>query len=211
MKVIMIAAITLCGRISPATMGSQEDRRLLERMRHETDASMLGAGTLRDSDPEMRGPGGVLCGDRMRVVVSASGDFPWRTKQLFKKGVPPLIFTSLAMAAVLSRRFGDRAEVIGLAAGPCGLLLAPAFAELARRGTRRILVEGGGRLNHSCLSERLVDELMVTLCPRLSGDRYAATLADGPVTLGDPFLACELLAATQGDEGEMYLRYRVRK
>jgi len=33
MKVILIAAITLCGRISPATMGSPEDRRLLERMR----------------------------------------------------------------------------------------------------------------------------------------------------------------------------------
>ena len=211
MKVILIAAITLCGRISPATMGSPEDRRLLERMRQETDASLMGADTLRNGDPEMRGPGGVLFGDRLRAVVSGSGDFPWQKKQLFQKGPPPLIFTGLEMAAVLGRRFGERAEVLGLAAGPCGLLLAPAFAALASRGARRVLVEGGGRLNYACLAEGLVDELMVPLCPRLSGDRHAASLADGPTALGDPFLDCELLAARQGEQGEMYLRYRMRR
>ncbi len=211
MKVILIAAITLCGRISPATMGSQEDRQLLERMRQETDASLLGAGTLRDGDPEMRGPGGVLFADRLRGVVSGSGDFPWQKKQLFCKGPVPLIFTGHELVAELGGRFGDRAEVVGLTAGPGGLLLAPAFAELARRGARRVLVEGGGRLNHACLSQGVVDELMVTLCPFLSGDRYAASLAEGSVPLGDPFLPCELLAVRQGEQGELYLRYRVKK
>lgn len=211
MQVIMIAAITLCGRISPATMGSSEDRNLLEQMRQETDASLIGAGTLRDGDPQMRGPGGVLFGDRIRGVVSGSGDFDWEEKELFRKGPPPLIFTGLELADDLAERFGDRAEVIGLAAGPRGLILVPAFTELARRGARRVLVEGGGRLNHACLAEGLVDELLLTLCPRLSGDRYAASLVDGPEVLGEPFLDCELLACRQGEQGELYLRYRIRK
>lgn len=211
MKVIMIAAVTLCGRISPGTMGSAEDRQLLERMRQETDASLIGAGTLRDGDPEMRGPGNVLFADRIRAVVSGSGKFSWQEKQLFRKGPLPLIFTSHDLVAELGRRFGARAEVFGLAAGPGGLLLAPALAEMARRGVRRVLVEGGGRMNHSCLAQGLVDELLVTLCPRLSGDRSAASLADGPTPLGDPFMDCELLAVRQGQQGELYLRYRVRK
>lgn len=211
MKTILVAAMTVCGRISPASMGSEEDRRLLERMRYETDASLIGAGTLRDGDPEMLGPDGVLFGDRIRAVVSGSGDFPWRRKQLFLRGPTPLIFTGRDAALKVRERLGHLAEVIVLTEGPQGLCLAPALEELGRRGARNVLLEGGGRLNYSCLAEGLVDEVMVTVCPFLAGDRYAASLVDGPQPLDEPFLNLEILSARQGDAGEMFLRYRVSK
>ena len=75
MRVIMIAATTLCGRINPAPLGSVRDRRFLEKMRDSTDASLMGSGTLRRENPEMRGTAG-LSKHRLRVFITQSGDIP---------------------------------------------------------------------------------------------------------------------------------------
>lgn len=210
-KTILMAASTLCGRISPGVIGSSEDRRFLEQMRHETDASLVGAGTLRDGDPEMRGAGGVLFGNRVRAVVSGSGDFPWKGKKIFQKGPPPIIFTSETAAAFLRRRLKGKAEIIALPPGPHGLSMIAAFEVLRERGVRSLLLEGGGRLNYTCLAEDLVDEILLTLSPRLSGERYGASLVEGPVFLGDPFLDLQLLSVKQEETGELFLHYKVLK
>ncbi|MFH1020748.1 MAG: hypothetical protein V1782_09120 [Pseudomonadota bacterium] len=65
MLVTIIAASTICGRIGPGLTGSPVDRGLLEKMRAATDASLLGAETLRLGDPEMRGPEGHLLPQRI--------------------------------------------------------------------------------------------------------------------------------------------------
>ncbi|MEA3385846.1 MAG: hypothetical protein U9Q89_05270 [Thermodesulfobacteriota bacterium] len=49
MKVFLICITTACGRITPGKIGSPRDRRHLEDMRITTDASLLGAGTMMDS------------------------------------------------------------------------------------------------------------------------------------------------------------------
>ena len=44
---------------------------------------------------------------------------------------------------------------------------------------KRLLCEGGGELNEALFRAGLVDELHLTICPRLIGGHSAPTIADG--------------------------------
>ncbi len=209
MNVSIVAAGTLCGRISPVGMGSAEDRALLEQLRDRTDASLIGAGTLRAENPEMRGSGGCLSEKRLRAVICGSGVLSAAGKRIFVVGPPPLVFTGHGRVASLTDSLGGVAEVCGIDDGGHGLSVAAAIAELARRGARSVLIEGGGGLNHAALAEGVVDEVYFTVTPFLSGDRRAVPLADGPGPLGDPFLPLNLLSCRQSASGELFLHYQV--
>ncbi len=210
-KVLMIAAVSICGRIGPGLVGSQQDRLFLEKMRAETDASLLGAGTLREGDPEMRGPGGVLPADRIRSIISGSGKIPYENRKIFSQGPRPLIFTNDVESRRLCEKLGQRAEIVPLPSGPAGLSLKAAIDELGRRGAASVLLEGGGKLNYACLAEGVVDEILLTVTPKISGDRNAATIADGPFPLGAPFCELELVRCEAVGTGEIFCRYRVKK
>jgi riboflavin biosynthesis pyrimidine reductase len=78
-------------------------------------------------------------------------------------------------------------------------------------GIKRLLCEGGGELNDALFRAGVVDQLHLTVCPRVFGGRTAPTIADG---LGAGSLAqatqLELVSARQrGDE--MFFVYRVLK
>ncbi|MCX5876026.1 MAG: dihydrofolate reductase family protein [Deltaproteobacteria bacterium] len=212
MKVTIIAASTICGRIGPGLTGSPVDRGVLEKMRVATDASLLGAETLRQGDPEMRGPGGHLVPRRIRAFITASGDIPVAGRKIFVQGPPPLIFTGEIAAAGLRHRLGTLAQVVALPADFAGgLSLAAALAYLAERGVSSVLIEGGGRLNYACLQQGVVDEILLTLTPKLSGDQGAASFCGGLGPLGEPFLSLVLVSCEAAATGEVFLKYRVNK
>ncbi len=211
MKVIMIAATTICGRIGPVTPGSDIDRRHLEKMRAETAASLMGAATLRQADPEMRGSGGILSPGRLRAIITSSGRIPENGKKLFLHGPDPVIFCPHTVLAELNGRIGDRARLVALPGGGGGIKINDAVRKLAEMGADSILLEGGGVLNYAALREGIVDEISLTITPAISGDRRAASLVEGPAPLGDPYLPLELLAVRQEKNGELFLRYRIKK
>lgn len=209
MRTSIIVATTLCGRISPGGMSSAIDRRFLEDQRAATDASLLGAGTLREGDAQMRGPGGSLPPQRWRCIITASGDLPVEGRTLFREGPPPLVFTSQTAVPALTRRLAGRAEIIALPAAGSVLSLPHLLAELTGRGVQSLLIEGGAHLNYAALRQGVVDEVLVTITPKLSGEKGAPTLADGPTPLGAPFLDLTLRACEQADTGELFCRYQV--
>ena len=211
MKVIMMAAITLCGKISPAPLGSSLDRERLVRLRCQTDASLIGANTLREGDPELKGGSDARFRTRHRAVISATGNLPVAGKKLFTSPPAPLVFTSDKEKGRLIELLGERATVVSLPGNGDGLCLHSLMDKLSGRGVNSLLVEGGGKLNFSCLRQRIVDELIVTVVPLLSGDRNAASLADGNHPLGDPFAGMELSDCCRQTNGELFLRYRLKK
>lgn len=212
MKVTIIAASTICGRIGPGLTGSPVDRGLLEKMRAATDASLLGAETLRRGDPEMRGPDGHLLPQRIRGFITESGEIPRDGKKIFQHGPPPLIFAGEAAAAGLRSRLGTLAQVVPLPTDSAGRLsLVVALAHLAELGVASLLIEGGGRLNYACLRQGVVDEILLTLTPKISGDQGAASVCGGPGPLGEPFLPLILVSCEAAETGEVFLKYRVNK
>lgn len=209
MKVFLICITTACGRIAPGNIGSPKDRRHLEAIRMMTDASLLGAGTLREGDPEMRGAGGIIPNKRIRAVITMSGKIPLKGRRLFQMGPPPVVFTSRAQTPSLGKALGHKASVVSLPEGIHGLSVGAAISYLGSMGARTVLIEGGAMLNYAAISEGVVDEIYLTIAPKLSGEKGAASLADGPRQLGEPFLPLKLLECHTAETGEVFLRYKV--
>ena len=211
MKVVLVCATTICGRISPTGHGSLLDRRRLEEIRDQTGASIMGANTLRIEDPEMRGTDGLLDPERIRSIVSQSGNIPFEDKKLFSHGPKPVVFSSRKNFSVLQDKLMGRAEVVSLPGGPHGLSLQAVLDYFVGRGVDSLLIEGGAQLNYAALAEGVVDEIFLTVMPYVSGNVNGTTFADGPKHLGDPFLELELLSSEPVSTGELFLHYSVGK
>jgi len=210
-KVVIIGAVTICGRISPAGQGSPLDRSRLEGIRDETGASIMGANTLRTENPEMRGSGSIIQSKRIRAIITRSGNIPTEGKNLFSHGPPPVILSSEKNIRVIQKKLRDKAEVVALPTGPNGLSMTAVRDYFAGRGVDSLLIEGGAGLNYAALAENIVDEIFLTILPSVSGDMNETTFARGSVQLGDPFMKLELLSSQTVATGEVFLHYSVKK
>ena len=76
-------------------------------------------------------------------------------------------------------------------------------------GIRRLLVEGGGRINGSLLRAGAVDELSLLLAPAVDGVLGGAALFDADDLAAPPRLT--LLSSQPREGGVMWLRYRVER
>ncbi len=211
MKVSIVAIETLCGRITPAGFGSKKDRLFLETAREGTDASLIGAASLREGDPEFRTAHGSIPQKRLRAIITNSGNLP-EDKSIFKEGPIPIIFCPEIIFSRLHKKFSQKAQVIPLARTRDGILdLKEAVSILEKKGARTLLMEGGGRLNYYALKQGVVHELLITLSPRLVGSVKERCMVHGNDPLGNPFMDLELVSTEVCREtGEIFLKYRVK-
>ena len=108
------------------------------------------------------------------------------------------------MPAEARARLAPVAELVELGASAVGA--ADLLAWFAGRGVRTLLCEGGGDLAARLFAARAVDELYLTLVPRVLGGARAPTLAGGPGFAPDGIPDGRLASLEQlGDE--LYLRY----
>jgi len=207
-------AVTVDGRATisgrSGAIGSSTDTEVLQQLRTQVDAVMIGAGTMRAerygrivSDPELRGRrerAEKLAPDPVAVIVSNSLDLPWDAG-LFTSGYGRVvIFTTSELdppkTATSLRIMRFKGEV-DLAAG-LGMLRS-------ERGVRALLCEGGPRLHGNLVDAGLVDELFVTLAPKLAGGT-GPNLVEGAAEQERELEPVWLL----DDDGELFCRYRVR-
>ncbi len=119
------------------------DRQRLEELRDRTGASIIGANTLREENPEMRASDGVLPPERLRAVITWSGSIPVAGKKLFQHGPRPVVFTKKEAASSLQERLKNKARIIVLPQGPGGLSLTAALDFFSAEGVESLLIEGG--------------------------------------------------------------------
>jgi len=171
----------------------------------------MGANTLRSENPEMRGTNGSLPPDRIRSVISRSGSVQAQGKKLFMHGPEPVVFTSEENFFAVQQRLKNMARVVSLPQGLYGLSLQAALDFFAENGVESVLIEGGAVLNYAALAQGVVDEILLTIMPFISGKNEGPAFADGPKFLGDPFLEFELLSCETVSTGELFLHYRSKK
>ena len=82
------------------------------------------------------------------------------------------------------------------------------MAELHERGVRSVLCEGGPTLNSFLFAAGLVDELFLTMNPKVVGGAAALTIVAGR-ELVEP-VELDLVSVAEA-EGELYTRWRVRR
>lgn len=190
---------------SASGLGSLEDRSVMRSLRSKVDAVMIGAGTLRAErlslglDGEGRQPVGV-------ILSSDPASLP--LKNLVS---PPGRQRLLVLTGSDGRDARDDRVEIVRAPDP-----GPPESEAAlnilsqKQGVGTLLVEGGPTLNAALLSLGLVDELFLTLAPKVSGGdaKAAPTIAEGPalVDAPTPLRLVSVFAAAD----ELFLRYALR-
>jgi len=215
-------AVSLDGRISTRrreqiVLGTRHDRHLMDVLRARADAVVVGAGTVRhDGFPILVRDAAVRArrvarGKRphpVNVVLSRALDLPVSRPIFRRTDTERIVFTTGQAGARRLARIRRLAEVVVL---PGRTLSPPAVLDaLAARGLRRVLIEGGGEIHWAFARADCVDEIYVTLTPRLIGGAGAPTLLDGKGFLRDEHRRLKLLSCRRvGDE--LFLRYRVQR
>jgi riboflavin-specific deaminase-like protein len=186
------------------------DRELFHRLRTQVDAVMVGAGTVRierygrmtksDELRQARVDEG-LSPDPRAVVVSARLDLP-ADLPLLNEPEQQVVIATGSDASLPD--MGD--QVIYERTGEDLPLLMARLRE--RHGVRSVLCEGGPTLNSHLLSAGVVDELWLTLNPKLAGGAAALTIVAGR-ELVEP-LELEPISIAEGG-GDLFTRWRVRQ
>jgi len=160
-------------------LGSAYDHELMRRIERRADAVLVGAETLR-ATPLKWNPQAPV-----RVVLSKSGDLPKEAQFLT----------------------GGESHI----AGPNGDLpftdLADLLRQLKERGIERLLILGGSEINSQFLHAGLVDELFLTLAPKIKLGRDVPTYADGE-PLPRELVQNYDLVEHHVVHNEIFLRYR---
>jgi riboflavin-specific deaminase-like protein len=190
-------------------LSTEVDRRLFHHLRTQVDAVMVGAGTLRierygrmAKSDELRAKREAegLARDPLAVIVSGRLDLPADLPLLQEPEQQVVIAT------------GSDATLPGLSADVTYLRIGDDLPLLMARlredhGVRSVLCEGGPTLNSFLLAAGLVDELFLTLNPKLSGGAAALTIVAGRWLVEPAELA--LVSLAEG-EGDLFGRWRVR-
>ncbi len=177
---------------SVADLGSKLDHKLMRRLEESADAVMIGAQTLRSTSRAWnpRTP--------KRVVVSRSGDLPYDSA--FFDG-------EAYVATVEPAEFAPPSPIRLLKAGEGAVDLEQLLGRLPELGIGRLLVLGGSELNGALLHADLIDELFLTIAPKVKLGRDLPTYAGGVPLPRDHILNFALIEH-HVYENEVFLRYR---
>jgi riboflavin biosynthesis pyrimidine reductase len=145
------------------SLADDVDRRVFRIAREACDVVLVGAGTLRTED--------YSPSPRPLAIVSRQLTLSPTLRVFAERGpehVRPMVMSSEQAIESAPAWLSDAAELL-----PCGATtvdLHAALAHLTARGLNSILCEGGPALFSDLLKLGLVDELILTVVPRLLGD-----------------------------------------
>ncbi|HWG63379.1 MAG TPA: dihydrofolate reductase family protein [Streptosporangiaceae bacterium] len=225
--VVLSCAISVDGYLDDTgperlVLSSEADLDRVDAERAAADALMVGAGTIRRDNPRLliksaeRRAARVALGlheQPIGVTITGSGDIDpgaqffdpqWWSGDTAHGGPPQrIVYTATSAAGIAREKFGGRAEVID-AGQPARLQTM--LADLAQRGVRRLMVEGGARLGTEFLTARLADELQLVIAPFFVGDPAAPRFAgERPFPHGPG--SRMTLAEVRNVDGVVLLRY----
>ncbi len=187
---------------SAAGVGEATDQLLFRRLQKVCDGAMIGGSTLRSSQ--------VIYPPKLpRFVVTRGGDLPLDNRFFTDAPDRAFILAPETLPADAQSRLASHAKL--LLAGNGGVNLGAALQNLRQKlGIRHLLCEGGAALNDELLQAGLVDELFLSLTPKLKGGEHLPTVVDGKGFPPGKFAPLELISLYH-DGGECYFRYRVER
>lgn len=172
----------------------------MRELRASADAVLVGATNLRADDPD-------LMPSRLRVVVTRSGQQVLPTAKIFDPALGGEAVVAHASTMPEAKLASLRAKAVLVELGSADVDLSRLLRWLAsERGCRTVLCEGGGALVAGLFAARAIDELRLTLVPRVLGGSSAPTIVDGNGFEPDEMPDGRLVDVERiGDE--LFLRY----
>ena len=191
-------------------IGSETDRRAMRTLRSKADAAMIGANTLRAEKLSLSLDAPAGGRQPLAIIVSRTGNVPLKSNLVGYERQSVLVVTTEAGPKNPASSLCDSARLLRAPTTPSGdvdwdnalMILQYEYS------VEVLLVEGGPSLNHSLVSKNLVDELFLTLAPKLLGGTRSGilTLLEGPGFSPSKSLKADLVSVYFSDD-ELYLRY----
>jgi len=222
-RILINFAVSLDGKINPAPTRrkgrfvmsrGKEDWRRMRVVRAQADAILIGAENLRVDDPALsldpderdrrRAAGQPL---PARIVVTRRGEGIRPDAKMFdhSTGGPAYIVHTAAMPAATRGVLAGVAQLVEIGAEtvPTEALLTWMRNDV---GAATVVCEGGGVLVADLFAARAIDEMYLTVVPRILGGATAPTLAAGAGFDPDQ-IADAKLASVERVGDELFLRY----
>lgn len=194
-------------------LGGPGDRAVLQTLRALADCVIAGSGTvasegygpvsLRPAQQAIRRAAGAVGDVPPIVVVSGRLDLAAELPVFGDGAATTIVLTAASAPADQRRAISRRADLI--VAGDERVDLAVALGELAGRGLRHLLCEGGPGLLSQLVAAELLDELCLTHGAMLVGGDQGRILTGGPL---DPPFRLRLTHLLDDDDA-LYARYAV--
>ncbi|GGM83234.1 hypothetical protein GCM10012275_62330 [Longimycelium tulufanense] len=181
--VLLSVAVSVDGYIDDLSaqrfpLSNAADFDCVDQVRAESNAILVGAGTLRRDNPRLL----VNSAERRRarvarglpeyplkVTVTSTGDLDPQL-QFWHRGGDKLVYSTDFGAAAACANLGDLAEVVPLGSE---IDFGGLLDDLGDRGVERLMVEGGGTVHTAFLSAGLADEIRMAIAPMLIGQATA--------------------------------------
>jgi 2,5-diamino-6-(ribosylamino)-4(3H)-pyrimidinone 5'-phosphate reductase len=186
-------AMTADGKIATAnravhSFGSARDLQNFYDLRATADAIICGARTIEISQAILDNGGkkwnqqrlkNGLAEYNIRVLVSGRGSIDPSAKIFQERFSPIIILTTARISKTRLAELKKVADDVKIC-GANTVNFPAALRWLHKKwGVQRLLGEGGGELNEALFRASLVDEIHLTISPKIFGGRTAPTIADG--------------------------------
>jgi len=200
-RIVIFSTMTVDGRIASRTgysnLSCKYDLIRLHNLRAESDAVMVGAGTVIVDNPSLRLKY-VKGNNPDRIIVDGLLRSPVDSRVFTENPEKTVVITTRAAQKTLIDTLKAKGvKVVITGEGPL-VNMKDATSMLWEMGYRKIMVEGGGKLNWSLISSRVVDEIRVTVSPYVFGAGRSifegegfATTSEGPLLKLKSAQVCE--------------------
>ena len=223
---ILSCAMSLDGRIDDTgperlRLSNEADFAEIDELRAQCDAILVGAGTLRNDDPRLLVRSERLRARRraqgrtdnlLKAVVTRTGDLDPGARLFTTGDAGAVVYTGGEGTARARDRFKGRPDGLPpvhiVDAGDPPTVRA-IHTDLAARGVRRLLVEGGGHIHTLFLTSGLADELRLAIAPFFVGEADAPAFVH-PGAFPNTPAAPMRLVETRAIGDMAILRYRLR-
>ncbi len=202
---------------SPVDFTSREDKLHLLRQRSLGDAVLIGHSTLKLDNVRLGLPHAEMREARvargqapypLRVIVSNEGKIDNRLK-IFQSDISPIVIFSTRRMPKKFRQALLGKATLHLAKSRYVDLTEMLHMLRSEYKVRTVAYEGGATLFRSLLEEDLVDQLNLTIAPRLFGGRDAPTLTGLSKDFLPATIRCSLKEMRVGGD-ECFLTYRIK-
>ena len=211
MKIVNVMASSIDGRIGLSSNESDEERRSYGftniEDREFVRSQILSADAVMTGAKSMRASSGAWLQKNQKdqfphwYVFSNRGLEPdlefWRQRDIPRTVVSESLqdketFADLDVDLIYSKR---------------GLAALDAVKDAEERGFEKVLLFGGGFINKIFYAANLVDELMLTLCPKILGSVQAPYFVSPPI----PRPVSLNLVSSHASRSHVFLHYKIQK
>lgn len=205
--------VTSGGTLRPGSIGSPFDRQTMNVLRSHFDAVLAGGNTMRQHPFYLGVPKAMeefrtekgLAHQPLTILLTNSASLNPLSPLFRNPPRPPVILTSKVGAQNLPTSIREQASVEVLADQ---VEISSALTLLQEKyQVRRLLLEGGPNVNYQFFQHKLIDEVFLTIAPKLVGNTADFSMVMGEGVL--PQAQAIHLKSVHKEGDELFLRYGI--